>query len=49
MKDSLLVDSSHPLEFWAEVIDTVNYLQNRLSTKSQRKELIPEEEWTNKK
>lgn len=49
IKDSLLIDSRLPLEFWAEVMDTANYLRNRLSTKSQRGELIPDECWTGKK
>lgn len=49
MKDSLLLDSGLPLDFWAEAMDTANYLQNRLPTKSWRRELIPEEAWTRKK
>lgn len=49
MKDSLLIDSGLHLEFWAEAMDTANYLRNRLPTKSQRGELIPEEAWTEKK
>lgn len=49
MKDSLLIDSNLPLEFWAEAIDTVNYLHNRLSTKTQKDEMIPEEAWTRRK
>lgn len=49
IKDSLLVDSKLLLEFWAETIDTANYLQNCLSIKSQRRELIPEESWIEKK
>lgn len=49
MKDSLLIDSGLPLEFWAEAMDTANYLRNRLPTKSQRGEMIPEEAWTEKK
>lgn len=43
IKDFLLLDSGLPLDFWAEAMDTANYLQNRLPTKSQRGELIPEE------
>lgn len=42
MKDSLLIDSGLPLEFWAETMDTANYLQNCLPTKSQRREIILE-------
>lgn len=34
MKNSLLVDSRLPLNFWAEAIETANYLRNRLPTKS---------------
>lgn len=49
MKDSFLIDSGLPLEFWVEAMDTANYLQNRLPTKSQRGELIPEEDWTGEK
>ena len=48
MKDSLLLDSGLPLDFWAEAIDTANYLRNRLPTKSQKRELIPNEAWTEK-
>lgn len=49
MKNSLLINSGLLLEFWAEVMDTANYLQNRLSTKNQRGEIILEEIWTEKK
>ena len=28
MKDSFLIDSGLPTQFWAEAIDTANYLQN---------------------
>lgn len=49
INDLLLWDSELPLDFWAEAIDTANYLQNRLPTKSQRGKLIPEEAWSNKK
>lgn len=48
MKDSLLLDSGLPLDFWAEAMDTANYLRNRLPAKSQRGELIPEEAWSEK-
>lgn len=48
MKDSLLLDSSLLLDFWAKAMDTANYLQNRLPTKNSRKELILEETWTKK-
>ncbi len=49
IKNLLLLDSGLPLDFWAEAIDTTNYLRNRLPTKSQRGELIPKEAWSNKK
>ena len=49
MKDLLLVDSGIPLEFWAEVIDTTNYLRKKLPTKSQRRDLIPKIELAGKK
>lgn len=42
MKDSLLIDSGLPLEFWAEAMDTANYLRNCFPTKSQRGKIIPE-------
>lgn len=34
MKDSLLIDSRLSLEFWAEAMDTANYLWNGFRTKS---------------
>lgn len=34
MKDSLLIDSRLPLNFWPEAMETANYLRNRLPTKS---------------
>lgn len=43
MKDLLLLDSGLPLDFWAEAMDTASYLRNRLPTKNQKGELIPEE------
>lgn len=30
MKDFLLIDSGLPIQFWAEAMDTINYLQNKL-------------------
>lgn len=43
MKDSLLINSALLLEFWAEAMDTANYLRNRLPTKAQRQgEIISE-------
>lgn len=50
MKDSLLIDSGPPNNFWAEAMETSNYLRNRLPTKSRNHgELIPEEAWTGKR
>lgn len=50
MKDSLLIDSGLPNDFWAKVIETSNYLQNRLPTRSQGYgKLVPEEVWTNRR
>lgn len=46
MKDSLLIDSGLPVEFWADAMDTANYLRNRLPTRCQHGELILEEAWT---
>lgn len=43
MKDLLLLYSGLPLDFWVKVMETANYLQNRLLTKSQRRKLILEE------
>ena len=48
MKDSMLVDSGLPNRFWAEAIETANYLGNRLPTKTKSHcEVIPEEACTN--
>lgn len=49
MKDSLLIDSGLPLQFWAEAMNTANYLRNRLPTKIQQGEIIPEVAWTGEK
>ncbi len=47
MKDSLLIDSGLPLNFWAKAMDTSNYLRNRLSTRrADKSTIIPEEAWT---
>ena len=47
MKDSLLIDSGLPTQFWAEAMDTANYLRNRLPTRRTDKAvIIPEEAWT---
>lgn len=47
MKDSLLIDSGLPVNFWAEAMDTTNYLRNRLPTRRNSVIVIPEEAWTN--
>ncbi len=47
MKDSMLIDSGLPNDFWAEAMETANYLRNRLPTRSKNHgEMIPEEAWT---
>ena len=47
MKDSFLIDSKLPNQFWAEVMDTTNYLQNRLLIRriADKTIIIPEEAW----
>ncbi len=46
MKDPLLIDSELPIDFWAEAMETTNYLCNRLPTKARgHREVIPEEKW----
>lgn len=50
MKDSLLIDSGLPNDFWAETVGTANYLRNRLSTRSKNHgKMIPEESWTGRR
>ena len=49
MINSLLLESGLSNCFWAEAMDTANYLRNRLPTNSQRGEIIPEEAWTQRK
>ena len=48
MKDSLLIDSKLLNQFWAEAMDTANYLQNWLSIKHKTDEtiIILEKTWT---
>lgn len=47
MKDSLLIDSGLPNNFWAKAMETANYLRNRLPTRSKNHgEVILEESWT---
>lgn len=49
MKDTLLIDSDLPNNFWAKVMEIANYLWNCLPTKTEsHKELILEEKWSNK-
>lgn len=44
MKDLILIDSDLLNNFCVEVIETANYMQNRLSTKSKNyEEIIPKE------
>lgn len=50
MKDSMLIDSGLPNVFWAEAMETANYIRNRLPTKSKTHgEMIPEESWTSRR
>lgn len=45
----MLIDSRLLHRFWVEVIETANYLQNRIPTRSQNHgKIISEEAWTNK-
>ena len=44
MKDAMLLDSKLPNQFWAEAMDTANYIRNRLPTHARAK--TPEEGWT---
>ena len=48
MKDSLLIDSKLPNQFWAEAMNITNYLRNRLPTRriADKTIIIPEEAWT---
>ena len=47
MKNSMLINSGLPNEFWAEAMETANYLRNRLPTRSKNHgEMIPEKAWT---
>ena len=47
IKDLLLIDSGLPVNFWAEAMDTANYLRNWLPTRREGPTFIPEEAWTN--
>ena len=48
IKNSLLIDSKLSNQFWAKVMDTANYLQNRLPTRCTADKIIiiSEEAWT---
>ena len=47
MKDSMLINSGLLNGFWAEAMETANYLQNRFPIRSKNHgEMIPEEAWT---
>lgn len=47
MKDSMLIDSGLPNNFWAETMETANYLRNRLLTRNKNHgEIISKESWT---
>lgn len=46
MKNSILIDNSLPNRFCAKAMETANYFQNRLLTKSKNhRVMIPEESW----
>lgn len=49
IKDSLLINSGLPINFWAKEMDTGNYLRNRLSTRRNSSIFITKEAWTNTK
>ena len=49
MKNSLLINSGLPINFWAKAMDTANYLCNRLPTRCSGPAFILEEAWTSKK
>lgn len=44
MKDAMLIVSGLPNGFWAEAIETANYLKNRLSTRTKNHGEIMSEE-----
>lgn len=43
IKDTLFIDSSFLVNFWAKAIDISNYLQNKLFIKSFKYIVIPKE------
>lgn len=50
MKEFLLINSKLSINFWAQAIDVVKYLQTRLPTRRANKTVIvPKETWTGTK
>lgn len=47
-KDSLLIHSGLPNNFWAGAMGTANYLRNRLPTECEHGGVIPGGKWANK-
>ena len=47
MKDSIFIDSGLPVNFWAEAMDTANYLYNCPPIKQDSLTIILKETWTN--
>ena len=47
MKDLMLIDNDLPNDFWAEAMETTNYLQNKLLTRSKNHgKVILKKAWT---
>lgn len=46
MKDSLFIKYCLPVNFWAKIMDSSNYLYNRLSKKDNNPVFILEKAWT---
>lgn len=46
IKDSLLIDSGLPVNFWAETMDIANYFHNKFLTRRVGLAFIPKEAWT---
>ena len=50
IKNSMLINGALPNGFWAEAMETVNYLWNKLATKTKsHDEVILKEAWTNQR
>ncbi len=50
MKDLIVIDNSLSYKFWAKVMETANYLKNKLPTKIiSHGKVISEELWTGQK